>query len=100
MSEWGKDWDGKTERRTENNMLVEQHKTMMALLTSMDKNLALAVQRLETQTVVLDTHIKEDKAVQKELGDGQVKINNKLSWYAGALAALIGACTLILKVGK
>jgi hypothetical protein len=87
------EWDGKTERRHDNQV-------MMALLASMDKNLALAVQRLEAQGSTLDKHIVDDKAIQKELADGQIKINNKLSWYAGALAALISICTAVLKWGR
>jgi len=81
------------ERRSEN-------RDMMVLLTSMDKNLALAVQKMEAGTIIMDKHITDDKQIQGELREGQTKINLKLSWYAGALAALIGACTLILKVGK
>lgn len=90
------DWDGKTERRQDNYMLIEQHKTMMALLTSMDKNLALAVQRQEAHGVTLEKHIVDDKKVQDELKVGQAKINERLAYWVGGGAVVIAVGMPIL----
>ena len=76
------EWDGKTERRSDNQM-------MMHLLNNMDKNLALAVQRLETQGVTLDKHIIDDKLIQGELKKSVDAINLKIAQWVGGGAVIM-----------
>lgn len=83
------DWDGKTERRHDNQI-------MMGMLSSMDKNLALAVQELKSQGKTLDTHIIDDKKIQDELKVGQTKINERLAYWVGGGAVVMAVAMPIL----
>lgn len=83
------DWDGKTERRQDNQI-------MMGMLASMDKNLALAVQELKSQGKVLDAHIVDDKKIQDELKVGQTKINERLAYWVGGGAVVMAVGMPIL----
>lgn len=70
---------------------------MMKLLTSMDKNLALAVQRLETQSITLDKHIVDDKQVQDELKESVSTINLRLAQWVGGGAVIMVVGQFVLK---
>lgn len=77
---------------------------IMPLLANMDKNIALLAQSSKTTNDTLVAHVEEDKDIQKEsiktnekLVSRIEKVENKLAWYAGAIAIIFGGIELASK---
>lgn len=83
------EYDG-PERRSDNQNVVK-------LLSNMDKNIALVAQDMGHIANELKAHIEDDKKTIEKTDTRLGKIENKLAWYAGAIAIFVGGIELASK---